>query len=334
MIHTQNTERGLFSLQVKLSLIIFPVIFSTVNWSFMTKNQMMVIFNAFIIGCVFSTILCLGNAIIEYIDTSNPEVFFYTYLSFFHHASYLSMYLSFSIAILSYYLVVEKWKNNSQLLTWLGLIVYFLIFIIMLSSKAGIISMGLVLILGLSYYIFKKRKYVNGIVATILIAVMFFSFMKLMSIPQSRFNASVEAVQGQDDLDDKSSESTGERLLIWKYSLEIIKENILFGAGTGDVQAKLLDKYREKEFTKAFEIKLNAHNQYIETTIAIGITGLLILTFTLLLSLLYGLKTNNLLFIVFIVIVGFNFLFESMLERQGGVVFYAFMNVFLFNTKR
>jgi hypothetical protein len=37
---------------------------------------------------------------------------------------------------------------------------------------------------------------------------------------------------------------------------------------------------------------------------------------------------------MFIVLIAFNFLFESMLETQAGVVFYAFFNAYLFAIKK
>ena len=46
-----------------------------------------------------------------------------------------------------------------------------------------------------------------------------------------------------------------------------------------------------------------------------------------------GLSTLVSNYFLFLFIIGFNFIFESMLEAQSGVVFYAFFNVFLFTTK-
>jgi O-antigen ligase len=122
--------------------------------------------------------------------------------------------------------------------------------------------------------------------------------------------------------------STSERLVIWKTSLEIIKQHFVFGVGTGDVKDELLKKYKEKNLLVLFEHKLNTHNQYLETFIALGIIGFLAILAMLILAGIQAIRTGNFLYFVFIILFGFNILVESMLEIQAGVVFFAFFNSF------
>ena len=122
--------------------------------------------------------------------------------------------------------------------------------------------------------------------------------------------------------------------MIWWYSFEITNDNFLMGVGTGDVKDNLLDKYREKQMFNALGLELNAHNQYLQTTLALGILGLIILMVTLVLPALYGLEVKHYLYLIFLILIAFNFLFESMLETQAGVVFYAFFNTYLFAIKK
>jgi hypothetical protein len=46
--------------------------------------------------------------------------------------------------------------------------------------------------------------------------------------------------------------------------------------------------------------------------------------------LISAIKKRAVMSMLFLIIVGFNLLFESMLERQAGVVFYAFFNSLLY----
>jgi len=103
--------------------------------------------------------------------------------------------------------------------------------------------------------------------------------------------------------------------------------------GTGDVEDALVKKYQEKGISMAAEQRLNAHNQYIQTYLAIGLPGFLILALMLFLPAWQAFRRYNLVYFLFLSIMAFNFIFESMLEAQSGVVFYAFFNVFLFATK-
>jgi O-antigen ligase len=129
-----------------------------------------------------------------------------------------------------------------------------------------------------------------------------------------------------------STSSTPERILIWKSSLEIIRDHLVFGVGTGDVKDELLKKYKEKNQAILLEHRLNTHDQYLETFIALGFTGFLMLLAMLILPAIRAVKTGQYLYFVFIIVFSFNILVESMLEIQAGVVFYAFFNCFFFWT--
>ncbi|MEZ5198704.1 MAG: hypothetical protein R2764_20660 [Bacteroidales bacterium] len=54
------------------------------------------------------------------------------------------------------------------------------------------------------------------------------------------------------------------------------------------------------------------------------------LLITLLFPFIMAIKKKHAIFLLFIMLFSFNLLFESMLERQAGVVFYAFFNGLLF----
>ena len=171
------------------------------------------------------------------------------------------------------------------------------------------------------------------IVSTILAAsfvILFVSF----PVSAQRFEETKAAIEQTDINAEEIASSSGERLLIWWYSFEITNDNLLFGVGTGDVKDKLLDKYREKQMYNALGLKLNAHNQYLETTLALGVIGLIVLLLILVLPAMYGMERKHYLLLIFLILIAFNFLFESMLETQAGVVFYAFFNAYLFAIKK
>ena len=95
-----------------------------------------------------------------------------------------------------------------------------------------------------------------------------------------------------------------------------------------------MTEYKKENITAAYKQKLNAHNQYLQTALSIGFFGLIVLLISLFLPFVDSFKNGNFLLIIFLLIISFNFLFESMLERQSGVVFYAFFNSFLFFSKK
>ncbi|MDO8627321.1 MAG: hypothetical protein Q7K42_02560, partial [Candidatus Diapherotrites archaeon] len=95
MLWTENTSAGWFDLQVKLSLLLFPLIMSTTSSE--TKKNLW----SFVFGCVLAGIICIVIATMHYFKTGENH-FEYTFLSYDLHPTYFAMYIDFAIAILIY----------------------------------------------------------------------------------------------------------------------------------------------------------------------------------------------------------------------------------------
>lgn len=77
----------------------------------------------------------------------------------------------------------------------------------------------------------------------------------------------------------------------------------------------------------------NAHNQYVDTTLAVGIIGLIILLSLFAMPVYLWIKTKkfDIVFFSLIFITFFNCLFESIFERQMGIMFFTFLYFLLFH---
>jgi len=328
LIYSKNVEFGLFDLEIKLSLLIFPLVFSTIDYKILEGKLKYILFG-FLAGCFSTTLILLTRSFINFTNSLLLSEFFYGQLAWFHHSSYLAMFIVFSIGIMSYYLLSQKERLSKklQILFTIG-IIYFGVFIIFLSSKAGIISLALLILAYAGYIIFQK-KYLKGVLILITSTIVFWLAFNYLPNVSSRINKAVD-ILATEKLENDIEDSTGERILVWKSSMRIIKENFLFGVGTGDVKDRLIQQYEKESISKAYQARLNAHNQYLQTFIALGFIGFLILILVLLLPLIISFKKRNTTYILFILLLSLNLLFESMLERQAGVVFYAFFNGLLF----
>jgi len=86
-------------------------------------------------------------------------------------------------------------------------------------------------------------------------------------------------------------------------------------------------KSRYKYFIKK---EYNYHSQFFQTLSAVGLLGFFFLFFSLAIPAYnLGLKNKNYLLLVFMFMVFVSFITESMLERQAGVILYAFFISFL-----
>lgn len=120
------------------------------------------------------------------------------------------------------------------------------------------------------------------------------------------------------------------RLEFWKTALGIIKEHVLFGVGTGDVEDAFKTQYQKENTSLKAEWQLRSHNQYIEITVALGIVGLFLFLLYVLAPFFAG-KKLSVLFLLFILIQVLSFINEDTLETQAGVNFCIFFTQLFFH---
>ncbi|MCF8228823.1 MAG: O-antigen ligase family protein [Bacteroidales bacterium] len=332
LTYSANLDYGSFDMEVKFSLFIFPLVFSTMNKEVMSRRNIMTILLFFIAGCLFSSLYSLWNSYQEFLLSGSKRVFYYDEVSFFHHPSYMAMYLDFAVASLIFFMIRKSDFGFRQwhLGIFIFLIIFFSVMVIMLSSKAGILSLMIIYFITIGHLMVIEKKLMQGLLLIMLVFVLFYVSLSFFSYSLNRIITSKDVMEETEQISKSTSEGTGERILIWTYALEIIEKNIFVGVGTGDVKDKLLKKYEDNKIQAALEQELNAHNQYLQTFIALGLLGFVALMLMFILPLYLSIRKQSFLYLVFLLIVAFNLLVESMFEKQDGVVFYAFFNAFLF----
>ena len=97
-----------------------------------------------------------------------------------------------------------------------------------------------------------------------------------------------------------------------------------------DTIAKYLVEYQFIRY--AIDEDINAHNMFFETMISVGIIGVLLLLAYFVLPLVLWIKRKefDMLYFSFLLMIGFNALFESVFEVQLGIIFFCFFNALLF----
>ena len=323
-----GTQKGaLFNLEIKLSLWVFPLLFTTLDFRRFKPNFRNRMLYAYVAGCLISVLLIFNNAVFSYFQTNSTDVFYYIKLGFTHHPSYLAMYYTFAIAVLLTWILSHPQGNTSKRNAAFFLILVFQLFIVLLSSKAGIMATALLYLLVIAYHILKREKR-SGIMTSVILLAVFLGTLAFFPKSYSRFYNAEEAIENAPST--STQDGSVARVLVWQSSLEIIKKHPFFGVGTGDVEPELMKIYKEKDIQIALDETLNAHNQYLQTFIALGLAGFLMLAAILMIPAWYSFQRKHLLYLAFLTIFAFNMLVESMLERQAGVTFYAFFNSFLF----
>lgn len=331
LFYTDNLQAGWKDLQLKLSILLFPLLFS-VSASFIRINTEKLL-ASFIAGCTAAGVSCLVISAFHFYHEPIREYFFYSRLSWFLHPAYYSLYLNFAMAFLSWNRLKNTNRNNINTAAFYSLNFFFAVLIILLSSKIGIITMVLLVLfyIFLNLTNFKKTKNFLILLGVVIILVSTFFILRISS---DRFMTMKEFFQ-TDTIDVTTIESTAARKLVWKSAVILLKEDWLWGVGNGDVNDVLKTQYQKTGLTGVYEEGLNAHNQFLQTWLGLGIPGLLLLLTNTIVMMVYSLGRRNYLLSIFLFLICSNFLTESMLQRQAGVLFFSFFfSVLIFYSKR
>lgn len=316
---SDNLKAGFFDMEVKMSMLLFPVIF--LNYGRFNIDEFKQVLHYFIIGNVVASVMCLGDA--AYLTYKNQEsYFYYSRFSEIIHPSYFAMYLTFAIAGCIY---LYKENFYKKILYPVLITTFFVVIIYFLSSKAGFLGLALM-------FPFFVIKLINKRIISLIIAgfgiLTIIAFMYKFNNRVSDFINEAKMIYNNDTINSYDS-STSDRYKIYKLSLGLINENLINGVGAGDVKDALVAKYVENKMEHAAELRLNVHNQYLETLIGLGLIGFVLLLLLFLYPVIYVFKRQRFLLFSFLLICAFHFIFESMLNTQSGVIYFAYFYCFL-----
>jgi len=320
VFYSDNKPIAWFDIEVKLSLLIFPLIFLFKSPLIFHRKKWVLL--SFVAGTVTSAIIMLVFAYYRF-DGANSNVFYYTELSLFH-PSYMAMYFIFSILIIIRIMDKSLKRLNHRIMGYL-IILFLLILISLLQSKAGILSM---IVISFYYMVFA---FIRS--KPLMLRISFFALAVSISLvfvqKNSRLETMANAVEKISD-NGRTSGSTGIRFSMWKVTIHEIPKYWMFGVGCGDIKDVLFKKYEEEGLTEAIEGNYNVHNQYLETFFGQGIIGISLLLILLFFGIQEALKKKELILSGFIILITLSMGPESMLNSQMGVVFIAFFYYFLF----
>ena len=316
------SERGI-AIEVKLSFVLFPFLFGGFSYPLdVLKRSAM----AFVSGSFFAMIFLLARAT-YYTLQGESGYFYYTQFAGLMHASYFAMYLLFAISIIMLYYPVWFNKEPQVLKLSYFYLLLFVLGIILCASKLGLICFFLIFPFLVAYRL--KDKFSIKKTLLILAGFMVFAGVILLNLPATKERIYNLTHVSSATIDKATTESTAVRVLIWQQCVALIKEKPVLGHGVADANEALYKSYADQGLTGAFTHKFNAHNQYFQTTIGMGVLGLIpLLCFTFFAMIVALIQKHWLLFIL-CTLFTLNFLVESMLQTAAGVIFVGYMYNFL-----
>jgi hypothetical protein len=218
------------------------------------------------------------------------------FLFFDMHPSYYALFSLLAIVIL----IFSNTFHVRKTIKWL-MVVLHVTMMVLLSSKAGIVSLLAVFIV----YLFRLKYLKHAFIGVFSLLILLLIISKIPST-EIRLKSAIDAIQMEGPL--TGPNSTSERMTLWKTATEINKWELITGNGQHGARQKIID---------LTGIDKNMHNQFLQSLLDSGLLGLL-LTILFVISPLFSNKNAFTWTLVLVILI--NLLFENMLDRVWGII--------------
>jgi O-antigen ligase len=312
------------ALERKLALLAFPLLFA-----FQWKNPLPLaqMWLSHTLACVVLLAIAYYDAFMCQMHLGNSvRCFSTTYFSQVHHPSYFSAFLIFSIIGLllgkvAWFAAKPRW------ISWL-LIGVFTAMHLHLGTLAGIIGVVVVFMTYTIWLFSKKFGWLKSILigyATLSIGIITsLQSQEIKADAQNAFNFTKSYLENPTAFVKGRKEplqGNEVRLILWTASYQIGKQHP-FGLGLGGLEPALSQKLIRWGYPQQAEKEFNPHNQWLQIWNEIGWLGLGVFGFLLSILTLYFYQNRNLAALLLTFVFLIFCLFESILQRESGIVFF------------
>ncbi|HEX4957468.1 MAG TPA: O-antigen ligase family protein [Lacibacter sp.] len=324
--YSKNQPEALRILQLKLPLLLFPLVFASgIEWS---KKQIRLLLLFFSGSVAVFCLLTICNAALQALSARSVQALFgYTIIPLkYVYASVASLFCVFGVVIH----LQELSYTRKFLSLHLLLIALFFTTVFMLSNRMGIfLSCSIVL-----FYLLKAVRSVwvkwlsVGVFVLVLISLYVWNqtFRNKM-VAFTQMNSSQLIKLDEDASLGRTWDGLQLRLAIWQCAAGLIQKHFWTGVGVGDVQDSLQQTYEERKFYFASRFNTyNAHNQFMEQWLMTGVAGSSLLALSLLIPLIQSIRSRRTLYSIFLVVFCLFCITESFLEISKGAVWFSFFN--------
>ena len=278
MLGSENLEMAVFKLK-ELKYVLYMIVFVAV----IRKDFIYKILTGFLLGIFFSEIvsyLMLFDIRIPYLEYTGYGV----NVPFMATFTQYSTVLSISLGILLYGIVTKKQK------LWVK-IIYVMFFIsassniFIIQSKLGYGLYAISILTVTTMIMLKYKKYFMLPVSLVLIIGGYAIAYNTSSIFYERVNGFFHQTEAAIEKQNYHT-STGTRIGFYTYSKEIIKENLMFGVGSGDHIDEFMNYVNQHESNKQnlnsmYHCTRNGvygslHSEFLDNALQFGLIGLLV----------------------------------------------------------
>lgn len=330
LLYSSDRNYAFIHLQRLLPFLVFPLVFSIIK---MKKESYLKLAKIFSFWMILLALYSHTKALLKLLNNNDRLYNFflrdYSYLNLSTEtiglsATHYSYFILTSTIFITYFFFFEKRKIYKVL--YILILFYLTFFIFHLSIRNAIAALFVFFNFSIVYFFYLKKNILKSVIYLILLYVITGIIGYNVRVTRYRFQhlfgfTYSSGIRHDDGID---------KLKQWKAAVEA-NQNVLFGNGIGDANTDIYRSYRESGLDKFADRKYNAHNQFIQTYVEMGIIGILLLLFIF--YNYFNLFYKNAFFIgaSFLIISFILFQSESYLQRHKGIVLFSFIIMFFTN---
>jgi hypothetical protein len=346
MAYTESMATGWMKLETKVLFLVFPL--ALVSSKLIQANEFRLILLSFLAACFGATLICFSHSIwmtyedVPFVNFGNGGLdtyealnegasinwMYFSYIGLSSgidlHPTYFGIYLiSCQLILLFFHVTVYNRPGHTKIRYLLvASFIYFLVFILLLSSRIVIVA-ELMIVGSTIVYLIRRYGRVAAVAGT---AVITAAFAAGLENPVARYRSYQELLAtpvGQTP-PAMADNSVSIRASLWWLSGKVLSEtNVWTGVGTGDTHNSMktfADRYNTHNVLGSYD----PHNQYLYTLISTGIAGLIVLVAGLVTFLVMSWRHKYFICFGFLLVFILTCVTESVLELQKGVVLFTF----------
>ena len=327
MLWTENDSFGLSKLENKLSFLLIPILFTISHFSISRKQFM----NVLLFSLLMSLLINYGLALYKYFTLTESSLYdslINANFSQLMHRSYYCNYL-----IIGCIVILDRLFQKEAKWLYLMLFTLFSIGIFQTLAKSGILIYFILIPAFLFWQLLKTKQYKAILISLLGFVISIFFLAKVDNPIKTRFQLIPDAIENFESKNNPSTESNTSRLLMWSTSIDIFKEFPILGVGTGDYD-DVLTSVNERYGNSGVAIhRYNSHNQFLNTTVQLGLLGLVVLITLFLYGFKMAYQQRNIIGLFTLSCFFLNFLFESFIESQAGIILFCLLTIAIFYLK-
>jgi O-antigen ligase len=339
---SENKGKALRYLDPRLPLFFFPL---TIGLLPLSKNFRDKTLLAIAILVTFFSFTCLTWSVYRSVTFHNSSYLYNDALTDLsgQQSIYTSLLVNISIYIYAYFLFFKPITSGYKSLLVIALLFLYIISFLLASRNMMLLLYASTI--GFSfYYIFKRRKYLEGftlIIGLLLGVFLIFKFFpktlnRFKELTYTQFNYKSMGKESHYAMEVTSDQWNGAnfRLAAWRCGWELFFQNPVTGVDIGDKKDRLMEMYQSKNFQFAIKTGKNLHNNYLDILVSMGLIGLvLFLSGWVIFPLLIAWRRRDNLSLLIIFTFAFAMITEVYLDRSLGGMLLGFFIPFLLSVK-